>query len=315
MPSSRVPLGAGVVIAAVLWFLGTAVPAGAADGSDGAGWSAAPVAGSGAGERPHFYLEAGPGAVLEDTVTITNRGDQARTYDLRGAGGNGEWIAPAERRVTVPARTRAEVPFTVTVPQDATPGNHPGAVTVTAGEREVSIRVHLRVTGAALAALTVEGVSIHGGEIRYTLVNRGNTALTPRLAVRADGTFGPLFQRGARALDVKLPPGQRVTRTESWPDPPALDRATVELTVTARNGAKDTASVTYTAVSGAALALLGVAVGAALAAGGALWWVRRGRRGPDGVPDQESGQESGQGADEVAGDDYELAATGTGAAK
>ncbi|UGY91789.1 WxL protein peptidoglycan domain-containing protein [Streptomyces gobiensis] len=285
------------VLVAALPEAGAAAPeSGPGAGPDGGVWSAAPVAGGGtSADRPYFYLEAGPGTVLEDTVAITNRGKRARTYELRGADaynergggfavredgesrGTGAWIALAKERVTVPARTRAEVPFTVTVPPDAVPGDHPGAVVISAGKREAGVRVHLRVTGPALSALSVENVSVVGEQVRYSLVNRGNTALTPRLAIRADGVLGPLFQREARVLPVELLPGQRVTLREPWPDPPTLDRATVELTVTAQGGAKSTASAGYTA-PWAAPAVLGV--GAALVVGG-LWWVRRRMRRSD----------------------------------
>lgn len=60
------------------------------------------------------------------------------------------------------------------------------------------------MTGPTLSALTVEDVSVSGrgrtAAIRYTLVNRGNTVLAPRLAVRADGLFGPVLRRAARTL-------------------------------------------------------------------------------------------------------------------
>ncbi|MFI1967012.1 WxL protein peptidoglycan domain-containing protein [Streptomyces pathocidini] len=261
-----------------------ALPVGvpAAQGSD---WSAAPASGGGSGERPYFYLEGRPGAVLEDTVVVTNPGDRPRTVRLRGADayntsggafavrapgrstGTGTWIAFADTEVEVPARTRAEVPFTVTVPQDAVPGDHPGAVVVSGDGREAGVRVHLRVNGPTLSALSVEDVSVvetgEGAGIRYALVNRGNTALRPRLAVRGDGLFGEVLRREARALPLELLPGQRVRLTEPWRDPPALDAAEVTLTATAEHGARASATASYAAFPCvAALSLLLVATGA-----------------------------------------------------
>ncbi len=261
----------------VLW----AFPAAAA----GPDWSAAPAAGGGsapgAGDRPYIYLEGGPGAVLEDKLSVTNKGERPRTVRLRGA--DGARIALAEQRVTVPPRTRADIPFTVTVPSDAAPGERPGAVMVSSGGREIAVRLRLRISGATLSALAVEDVTVQGrgdrAAIRYALVNRGNTVLTPRLAVRADGLFGQVLRRDPRTLPVELPPGKRVRLTENWPHPPALDSVDVRLTVTAGGGAHATATAGYTAVPWWLLAPVAAAlVGAGT--GGGVWLLRRRRRRP-----------------------------------
>ncbi|MFG2227954.1 hypothetical protein [Streptomyces sp. NPDC048644] len=279
---SRAGVTGAALTAAVL--LCPAAVAGAApvpDAPSGAGLTAAPAPGSGTGTgdrgRPYFYLEGGPGTVMKDRLALTNPADRARTVRLRGAD-SGAWLVPAAREVRIPARTRATVPFTVTVPADAPPGDHPGELIAEDGGRKVSVRVHLRVTGPALSALTVENVSVtargDAAEIHYALVNRGTTVLTPRLAVRADGVFGPVLRRAARTLPVRLPPGRRVERTETWPDPPALDAVDVTLTATAGGGAHGTAEARYTPVprgplGGAALVLL---------AGAGGWALRRRRR-------------------------------------
>ncbi|MFT9477980.1 hypothetical protein [Streptomyces sp. 11-1-2] len=267
----------------------------------GPDWSAAPAAGGGsapgAGDRPYIYLEGGPGAVLEDKLSVTNKGERPRTVRLRGA--DGARIALAEQRVTVPPRTRADIPFTVTVPSDAVPGERPGAVMVSSGDREIAVRLRLRISGATLSALAVEDVTIQGrgdrAAIRYALVNRGNTVLTPRLAVRADGLFGQVLRRDPRTLPVELPPGKRVRLTESWPHPPALDSVDVRLTVTADGGAHATASAGYTAVPWWLLALAAAAlVGAGT--GGGVWLLRRRRRRPRTPRPQPQPQSTGAGA-------------------
>ncbi|WP_399014015.1 hypothetical protein [Streptomyces sp. FIT100] len=240
------------------------VPAAAA----GPGWTAEPAAGG----RPYVYLEGPPGTVLEDRISVTNPGTAPLTVRLRAAGTS--WIALAgdrERdpgRVTVPPRTRADVPFSVTVPAGAPPGDHTARIVATAGGRDAVVRVHLRVGGPALAALTVEDVRVDGGRIHYALVNRGNTVLAPRLAVSADGLTGALLDRPARPLPLELRPGRRVDLTEPWSDPPALDSVDVTLRVTAQGGAhgEATASAVYVpwgAATGVALALGAAAAGAA----------------------------------------------------
>ncbi|MGP3976582.1 COG1470 family protein [Streptomyces sp. 8N114] len=289
----------------VLCLLGAGSPAASAPPGKGEPpWSAAPSPPAGtatADARSYFYLEGDPGTVLKDSVALTNESDAPRTFRLRGADaynargggfavrdegrsrGPGRWIALAEDTVEVPPHTRAEVPLSVTVPDSAVPGDHPAAVVISDGKRRVGVRMHLRVSGPTLAALGVENVRVEEADdgaavIGYTLVNRGNTALRPRLAVDADGLFGPLIRQPARALPVELLPGQRITRQERWPHPPAADVADVRLTVTAEDGARDSAATSYTAVpwGWAAGALL------ALAGGCVAWYARRRRRASSG---------------------------------
>lgn len=323
-------------VCGVGWMLGgPGAGAAAGAGSGGAAavraedppaWSAAPAPPEGAASkdaRSFFYLEGPPGTVLKDSLALTNESSKPRTFRLRGADayntraggfavreegrraeGAGKWLALAQDTVQVPPRTRAEVPLSVTVPDSAVPGDHPAAVVVSDGQRTSGVRLQLRVSGPALAALSVEHVSVaerDGGaaQITYTLVNRGNTVLRPRLAVRADGLFGQAMRRAARPLPVELLPGQRVTRHERWPDPPRADLADVRLTVTADGGARDEAAASYTAVPwGWGAGLLG-----ALAAGGAGWYLRGRRRreeapGPaDEREDGRRGEEGDPGAD------------------
>jgi hypothetical protein len=273
------------------------------------GWSVAPSATAPDG-RPYVYAEGAPGAVLQDTVSVLNPGARPLTVRLRGAdadntaGGGftvrtkstdtGAWIAFARldggRRtpvnavsVRVPAHTRADVPFTVSVPAGAAPGDHPGAIVASGGGRSSAVRVQLRVSGPTLSALTVEHVAVRGGRISYELVNRGTTVLTPKLAVHADGVFGELLDRAPRTLPVELLPGRRVTLSEPWRDTPALDSVEVRLTVTAAGGARDTASASARFVPWGAVA----GAGGGLAAVAAYLLVRRHRRRtPDGDADE-----------------------------
>ncbi|MGW2700595.1 COG1470 family protein [Streptomyces sp. NPDC001340] len=252
-------------------FLGLALfllPVSAPHAQAAPAWSLAPV---GAG-RPSFYAEGAPGTVLQDTVSVTNRGQKPLTVQLRGTGVR---IAFARTGLRVPARTRAEVPFTVTVPTGAAPGDRSGTVTARdADGRTAAVALRLRVGGPALSALTVEHVAVHGDRITYELVNRGTTTLVPKLAVHADGLFGPVLDRPARTLPVQLPPASRRTLSEPWPGRPALDDVDVRLTVTAAGGAHDTTHTSARFVPwGAVTGVLG-AVGAAAV----LVAVRRGRR-------------------------------------
>ncbi|WP_307167610.1 hypothetical protein [Streptomyces rishiriensis] len=236
------------------------------------GWSVAPSGGG----RPSFYAEGTPGAVLQDTLAVTNRGTGPLTVRLR-ATGDGLRVAFAEPALGIPARTRAEVPFTVTVPADAPPGDRAGELLVRdSGGRESAVRLLIRVGGPKLAALTVEHVAVRGDRITYELVNRGTTALVPRLAVHADGVLGAVLDRAPRTLPVRLPPGRRLALDEPWPDRPALDAVTVRLTVTAPGAPGATGRASARFLPGGAAA--GAAAGVLSVAAAAVAVRRRGRR-------------------------------------
>ncbi|MFF4502501.1 hypothetical protein [Streptomyces sp. NPDC001401] len=252
------PSAARVLFVSLLLVLTAAPVASAADG-----WSLAPSGGG----RSSIYAEGAPGAVLQDTVSVVNRSGRAVTVRL---GGTGVPVTFAADRVRVPARTRADVPFTVSARDDRA-----GEIVARDQDgRRATVPVRLRVGGPALSALTVEHVVVHADRITYDLVNRGTTTLVPSLAVHADGVFGPVLDRPSRALPIRFAPGRRLHLTEPWPGHPALDSVDVRLTVTATGGAHDSAGasarfVPWGAVTGAA---------GAVAAGGALLLVRRRRR-------------------------------------
>ncbi|MEV7877491.1 hypothetical protein [Streptomyces microflavus] len=262
----RRPFALAVLFGALLLSLLVVPPAAADDGpGTPAGWTARPAGGGSAGEdaRPYVYLEGTPGTVLQDRLSVTNPARTPLTVRLRGDGPAGPWFRFAADTVTVPARTRADVPFALAVPRDAVPGGVAGEILTVGGGEERRVPVRVRVGGPTLAALTVEDVEVSGRTIRYALVNRGNAPLRPRLSVRAEGAFGTLLDRQARPLPLELAPGRRVELTEPWPDAPALDSVTVRLRVTAEGGARDeaAASAAYVPpapVTGAGLLALGV---------------------------------------------------------
>ncbi|MFD8503676.1 hypothetical protein ACFV2L_13235 [Streptomyces sp. NPDC059687] len=274
------------------------------------GWSLAPATG-GAGGRPYVYAEGEPGTVMQDAVSVVNPGGGPLTVRLSGAddtaddgsparsvpAGSGAWIGFARttggRRiaahavlVTVPGRTRADVPFSVTVPSGAAPGDHPAVIVASAGTRSSAVRVRLRVTGPALSALTVEHVRVRAGRVTFELVNRGTTVLAPRLAVRADGVLGRVLDRAPHALPLRLPPGRRVRLTEPWPHQPALDAVDVTLTVTAAGGAHGSASASARFVPWGTAAAS--AAGLLAAVGAAAVVRRRRRRPPEGDVDEQA---------------------------
>ena len=293
------------VLPVLLALLFGAVPA--ARAADNGNWSVYPAS-SELGRRPYFYLSADPGSTLTDQVTVSNRTAGPLTFRLYAADayntardggfavrapnekqhGIGAWARPARDRVTVPAHGSVTVPYTVTVPEAAEPGDHPGALValderispstgqVAVGVRQaVGARVYLRVNGPTVPALSVENIEFTHDQplvpgtgessalISYELYNRGNVTLNPAVALKAEGLFGrDLLQRNLKNIPSELLPRQRIRLTERWSDAPRLEWGHVRLTASARD-AKESAEVSFLALPWlAALVLAGGLAGA-----------------------------------------------------
>ncbi|MFJ6011446.1 WxL protein peptidoglycan domain-containing protein [Streptomyces sp. NPDC092952] len=299
---------AGLLLAGLL--LSAQAPA--AHAADNGSWSVYPAT-TRLGQRPYFYLSADPGATLHDKVTVTNKGDRPRTYRLYAAdayntardGGFavrgederqrsvGAWARTGRQRVTVPPRGSVDVPITVTVPEDAEPGDHPGALVALdeqvdpAGDgsvavgirRAVGARIYLRVNGPTVPALSVDDIRIEHTQplvpgtgssravISYTLRNRGNVTLSPKVALRAEGLFGrTLLARDLKRVPSELLPRQQVRLTEKWAGAPQLEWGEVRLTASA-DRTRESATASYFALPWLVAGVLLMAV----AAGTTLW--------------------------------------------
>ncbi|MFG3494047.1 WxL protein peptidoglycan domain-containing protein [Streptomyces sp. NPDC047928] len=299
--------------------------AGTAYAAENGEWAVQPAA-SRLGGRPYFYLSADPGATLTDRVVITNKTSAPLTFRLYAADayntardggfavrtadepqhGVGAWARPDRTRVTVPPHGRVTVPYTLTVPDDAEPGDHAGALValdervapapgggpVAMGvQRAVGARVHLRVTGPAAPALAVDDLTLthdrplvpgtgeSTARVSYTLHNQGNVTLHPKVALRADGLFGrTLLARDLDHVPSVLLPRQKIRLTETWTGAPQLEWG--DITVTATAGAvEETARAPFLALPWLPLAVLLAACAAATAR---LRYVRRARIGENG---------------------------------
>jgi len=123
----------------------------------------------------------------------------------------------------VPPGKVVQVPFTVTVPGNATPGDYVGGILTSLTqpsstetinvERRLGIRIKLRVGGDLKPALSVEDLAAtyHGGTatVSYTIHNTGNTSLSATQAVRVEGPFSTFGADAAKiAATPELLPGE-----------------------------------------------------------------------------------------------------------
>ncbi|MFF5083580.1 WxL protein peptidoglycan domain-containing protein [Actinoplanes sp. NPDC000266] len=244
-------------LAAVLLFVLAPAPAQAAVKADGVRWSVQPSTAKGPDGRDYIIRRAAPGERLTDYVGITNLTTKPLTFSVYGTDAYttqdgsfallaaaqkptdvGSWIGLAASKYTVPANTRLDVPFSVSVPANATPGDHAGGVVTSIAQettgadgqkvlvdQRVASRVYLTVAGAVAPRLTIDNVRMEysqsanpadGGSmtVRYLVRNAGNLRLSGTGSVKVTGPFGWKLAQ-TDAMDIpELLPGGSITITE-----------------------------------------------------------------------------------------------------
>jgi hypothetical protein len=168
----------------------------------------------------------------------------------------GSWVSIEQRRITVPARRRLDIPFTLTVPAGATPGDHAGGIvaslvtkTSTADGSQVSVdnrvgaRIYLRVDGPLRPASTVTQLEtgytgtanpIGSGSVNlaYSVRNTGNTRLSGRIAAVVKAPFGYELSRQDLGALPELLPGNTFNGTAELTEVRPAVRLGTELAVT-----------------------------------------------------------------------------------
>ncbi|MFI2365258.1 WxL protein peptidoglycan domain-containing protein [Promicromonospora sp. NPDC019610] len=266
-PAAAAPTAAGQLSAAPM----TAAPMIAAPATaptDDVTWGVRTATNDHGAERENFRYTVDPGAKVSDELVVTNHGETPLKLDIYAADGYtttagqldvltretgaedeetgsddtgsadtgsvhvGSWLDPAVDQVHLAPSESADVPFTLRVPDDATPGDYAGAIltsrTVTAQEAGLDyetrsgIRVYLRVAGDLAPSLTVTDAHVEyhqtlnpfgpgDATVTYTVRNDGNVRLAANQDVGVAGPFGWLAAQGAAADVPELLPG------ESWP--------------------------------------------------------------------------------------------------
>lgn len=205
---------------------------------------------------------------------------------------------------------RATIPFTLTVPHDATPGDHAAGIAAvytttqtnangisTPLEVHAATRVYLRVDGPVSPGMLVSGlVSGYSGgwnplggtaRVGFDLVNAGNSRVSASTTVSLSGPFG-IGRRSWQLPDAKNPknlmPGKSTHIASELSGVPAwlLLFADVTVTPVAADGAPASdplprpvkVSSMAWAVSWSAIGLIVVAAGVVVL----VWWRRREHR-------------------------------------
>lgn len=257
-----IALVGAVLLSSAVAFL--AVPT-TALADDALGLAGAPADAEGAVDgRTRFTYEIAPGQQVTDHYRVTNTGttpqdvtvfasdafnDPDGNYGLLPTDGEptdaGSWVSldGAGPRVSMslqPGESRT-VPFTLTVPADAGPGDHAGGIGISAVaadgqvrvDRRVASRLYVRVPGELQPILLVSGMDAEylpslnpldgTTRVTYTVTNPGNVALSGTLASGVRTFFGiPVGAYTHDAIDELLPGSTRTLTLELHGIPPLI---------------------------------------------------------------------------------------------
>lgn len=247
-------LGAVVLIAAAMYaLLVPSVPATAAEG-DTPSAATVGVATRPAGEdgrpdgRSRFTFTADPGQTVTDRVLVGNTGTERQDFTVfatdafNAEDGGFSLLATADAPTSVGTWLRFDdgsdrarfslepnevrlLTFTLSVPADATPGDHVGGLVASVVEdgqqvsvdRRVATSIFARISGDLQPQLTLTSYdAAHEGEwwnpfggsvkVRYTVTNTGNVALAANLTNDVSTWFGlPATGSQGGSIPVLLP--------------------------------------------------------------------------------------------------------------
>ncbi|WP_433364951.1 hypothetical protein ACQPZX_34890 [Actinoplanes sp. CA-142083] len=187
-----------------------------------------------------------PGQKVTEKLVVRNLGTADTVFALSAADGyltdnghfnmlasdkkstdGGTWIT-VRSSVAVGAGKSATVPFTITVPPGATPGDHPAGIAASVLSRNgtvqvesrVGFRVMLRASGTVRSSLAAQRVTagyshswnpFRSGTVHvsYTVANTGNVRADARASVSVSELFGAHRRDGGAAAGELLPGGSR----------------------------------------------------------------------------------------------------------
>jgi len=228
--------------------LSTATPSGVIS------WSEIPASATAPDTRTTFnYAMVQPGATITDHVAILNRSNQSVAFtiyatDAVGTTASdtlilmrstqtpvdiGSWVAvdghAGQLRTIIPADKGVIEPVRISVPRNARPGDHTGALfasvsfnakakngALVSEEHRIGVPMYLRVAGPLTPGLRLEAVSVGSRgtispfgstatSVTYTVHNTGNIRMAGSALVSVSGLFGASLSTGRKPLPTVLP--------------------------------------------------------------------------------------------------------------
>ncbi|MFI5753638.1 WxL protein peptidoglycan domain-containing protein [Streptomyces sp. NPDC051569] len=241
-----------VVLALLAAIAVAGVSAGPAQAEDGdVAWTVRTAENSYGDDRSSFSHSINPGGQIQDAMVVANRSKvplELAVYTADGyttetgqldlltkdkkSKGIGAWVHAGSDHVVIKPGKTVQVPFTVTVPDNATPGDYVGGILTSLKQsdeaeginvdRRLGIRVKLRVSGELKPSLAIENLRVDyagslnpfakgDANITYTIHNTGNASLSAQQKASVSGPFGWL-----RTDAGEIPPSPELLPGESW---------------------------------------------------------------------------------------------------
>lgn len=228
-------------------------------------------------ESDFFHLSLSPGAATDAVAIVTNHTGEDKTlriYPVDGQSspqgtfafadetdrreGVGSWVQLDMDEIVVPANSDLAVPFRLSVPEGAVPGDYAGGLIIESppveGETSVleggtavrldiiqrqGLRIYLDVAGTAVTTLE------HGeltweqadGAVTFSIpvTNTGNTILQPQATLDISSTIGVNTKLAFDAPESVLPGGTYVMQAIIT-DPPLIQLGTAVATIDSEAG-------------------------------------------------------------------------------
>jgi hypothetical protein len=219
-------------------------------------WSVQPSTKDGPDRRPAFtYTNIAGGTIVNDYVAVTNFSKMPVTFevyasdafnttsgslDLLAASDKpkdiGGWVSMTKKTITLNPNERANEPFTLTVPANASPGDHVGGIIASVSntdttnknlhvDQRLAAPIYLRVAGDVHSGVAVESVSSSyhgtinpfgggGTDVAYTLHNTGNARVDVATDIAVKGLFGLTLGKSTAPAIKDLLPGATIRVTQ-----------------------------------------------------------------------------------------------------
>jgi len=198
-------------------------------------------------ESDFFHIDLAPGSAIDANAIVSNHTDAAVTllnYAVDGQSTEqgafalaaqddvqtavGSWVTLDAETITIPANSDLTVPFRLSVPRTATPGDYAGGLIIqsppiqgetTTGKGDAAlrldviqrqgVRIYLTVAGTATTALDHGALSWQrsGDAVTFTLPikNTGNTILYPTASLSVKSAIGATAELAFSTPESILP--------------------------------------------------------------------------------------------------------------
>jgi len=214
-----------------------------------------------------FVYEKLPGDVIEDVATIKNQGDEdahVKVYAVDATSnssgsfilkflndkqvGVGAWTDVDSKELTIKPSERIDVPFKITIPENATPSEYYGGIVVETGgdldalkdcpvepnqcatnvsvKTRIGSRIYLTIPGKISEKVSWTDFSFdHGWDgqayLTFGIKNEGNVAYEPTAQVEIYDQDNKLYDRFEAQLGDSLP-GTNFIKKVPWTKKPGL---------------------------------------------------------------------------------------------